>query len=438
MKMGVSVNNRFGLMGLLGSLKKIPLWGRIIIGLLIGTVVGLTAPDLATSLAPLGTAFMKAIKMIVIPLIFSTVTLGIYKMGTNMKELGKLSLIAFIWFYVATGIAMIIGIALNEVFHPAAGLVLESNAAVSKDIAKTMDWSKFLLDIIPDNIVSAMADQKIIPTLFFAICFGMSIARTGESGKRIADLLESVMEAMFKLTQGILATAPICVASIIAWVVASQGLKLLLAMGKLLAVLYLGLVILALIFCCILYFIGINPFKTIKKIAEPLLLGFTTNSSEVTLPVHMKVLEESGMPSKVVSLVVPLGYSFNLDGAALYQALATCFIAEAYGLDLNFSTLLTILITALIANKGTANVPGASLVVLSVLLTSLGLPVEGIAIIAGIDYIAGMGRTTINVFGNTVAAHALCKWGQNHQASVEKIVENLDVRVDTKVDNSRE
>lgn len=403
--------------GATGFLKSTPLWVQIFIGLIIGIVLGFTAPGLAKTLSPVGTAFMKAIKMIVIPLVFSAVTLGIYKMGTNMKELGKLSLIAFTWFYAATGIAMVIGIALNEIFHPAAGLALQATGSVPKDIAKTVDWAKFFLDIIPDNVLAAMAGQKIIPTLFFSVCFGLSLARAGEVGKPVVSLLEGIMNAMFKLTQGILATAPVAVAAIIAWVLASQGTKLLIAMAKLVGVLYLGLLILALIFCAILLFMGIKPIDTLRKVAEPLLLAFTTNSSEVTLPVHMKILEENGMPNKIVSLVIPLGYSFNLDGAALYQALATCFIAEAYGVHLTLPALVTILVTALIANKGTANVPGASLVVLAVLLTSLGLPVDGIAIIAGVDYFGGMGRTTINVFGNTVAALALCKWGTDKSST---------------------
>jgi len=405
--------------GTTGFLKSTPLWVQILIGLTIGIAVGFFAPGLAKSLAPVGTAFMKAIKMIVIPLVFSAVTLGIYKMGTNMKELGKLSAIAFVWFYAATGIAMVIGIALNQVFHPAAGLVMEVTGSVPANISTAVDWGKFFLDIIPDNVVAAMAGQKIIPTLFFAICFGMSLAHIGEPGKKIAELLDALMQAMFKLTQGILATAPIAVAAIIAWVLASQGTKLLIAMAKLVGVLYIGLLILAAIFCVILFLMGFKPIETLRKIAEPLLLAFTTNSSEVTLPVHMKILEENGMPNKVVSLVIPLGYSFNLDGAALYQALATCFIAEAYGVQLTLPALITILVTALVANKGTANVPGASLVVLAVLLTSLGLPVDGIAIIAGVDYFGGMGRTTINVFGNTVAALVLCKWGIKETTTFE-------------------
>ena len=219
------------------------------------------------------------------------------------------------------------------------------------------------------------------------------------------------MSAIFKLTQGIVATAPFFVAAILAWVISSQGYTLLLAMAKLIGVMYIGLFTIAGLFLNIVKLLGFRPIWTLKKIMEPLLLAFSTASSEVTLPVHMKILKSTGIPNKVVSFVLPLGYSFNLDGAALGQAMYTCFLAEAYGLHLTLPTLLTILITALIANKGTANVPEASLVVMAVLLTSLGLPVEAIAIIAGIDRFGDMGRTTINVFGNTVACLLLYKFG---------------------------
>lgn len=404
--------------------KKMPLYVKILIGLIVGLLLGYFLPQYAKHLQPIGNAFLKAIKMVVIPLVFSAVTLGIYKMGKNAAELGKLAGIAFLWFYVATGIAMLVGIGLNFVFHPGVGLALEATGSVPKNLATTLDWGKFFLDIIPDNIVAAMAGQKVLPTLFFAICFGLALARIGEKSEPMAKFLDALLEAMFKLTQGILSTAPFAVCSIIAYILASKGVDLLLAMAKLVGVVYIGLFIMAIIFCIVLLILGVNPIKTIKKIAEPLLLAFSTNSSEVTLPIHMAILEKNGMPNKVVSLIIPLGYSFNLDGAALYQALATCFIAEAYGMHLDFSTLATILITALIANKGTANVPGASLVVLVVLFTQIGLPIDGIAIIAGVDYFSGMGRTTINVFGNTVAAIALCKF--SHTGAEEFSFETND------------
>jgi dicarboxylate/amino acid:cation (Na+ or H+) symporter, DAACS family len=394
-----------------GKKSKFPLWMQILTGLVFGIALGFAWPAVGSQLQPLGTAFIKAIKMIVMPLVFSSVTLGIYKMGSDLKQLGRLGAIAFGWFYLATGLAVALGIGLNAVFHPAAGVELVATGKLPQNLATSIDWVKFFLDIIPDNVVRAISEQKIIPTLFFAICFGLCLAAIKEKGKPVVAILDGIMEAMFVLTKGIVATAPFAVAGIMAWVIATQGTKVLFAMAKLVGTLYVGLFIVMLVFWIILWMIKVNPFATTKKIMEPLLLAFTTCSAEVTLPVHMQILEKAGIPRKVVSFVIPLGYSFNLDGAALYQSLAVCFLAEAYGLTLDLPAILTILVTTLIANKGTANVPSASLVVLAVILTSLGLPVEAIAIIAGVDRFMDMGRTTVNVFGNTIAVILVNKWG---------------------------
>ncbi|MGI6091822.1 MAG: dicarboxylate/amino acid:cation symporter [Negativicutes bacterium] len=390
---------------------KFPLWLQILVGLVIGCLIGWLWPNFGASLQPIGTAFIKAIKMIVIPLVFSAVTLGIYKMGTDIKQLGRLGLLAFTWFYIATGISIALGICLNFIFHPGAGVALQATGSLPQNLATSINWSKFFLDIIPDNAISAAANQKIIPILFFSITFGLSLASAGEKGRPVVNVLEGIMEAMFKLTKGVVATAPLAVAGIMAWVLATQGGKVLYAMAKLIGTFYIGLLVIVLIFWVLVYFLGHHPFATTKKVMEPLLLGFTTCSSEVTLPVHMQILEKTGIPNKVVSFVIPLGYSFNLDGAALYQSLAVCFLAEAYGIPLDTASILTILVTTLIANKGTANVPSASLVVLAVILTSIGLPVEAIAILAGVDRFMDMGRTMINVFGNTIAALLLHKYG---------------------------
>ena len=394
-----------------GFLKKTPLWVQIFVGLVLGAAVGLLFPDFAKALQPIGNAFIKAIKMIVIPLVFAAVTLGIYTMGSNLKELGRLGAIAFVWFYIATAIAIALGITLNEIFHPAAGIQLEKTGDIPKNLATSINWVNFFLDIIPANVVDAMQNQKIIPTLFFAVCFGLALSKAGEMGTKVVKILEGILGAMFKLTQGIVNTAPLAVFALIGWVVAAQGHTLLIAMAKLIGVMYIGLGCMAVVFLVVVKLLGFSPFDIMKKVMEPLLLAFSTASSEVTLPVHMRILESTGIPNKVVAFVLPLGYSFNLDGAAFGQAMYTCFLAEAYGIQLTLPAMLTILLTALVANKGTANVPGASLVVMAVLLTSLGLPVEAIAIIAGIDRFGDMGRTTINVFGNTVAALALWKWG---------------------------
>lgn len=403
--------------------KQFPLWGQIFIGLLIGCAIGMFWPEFGSKLQPIGTAFIKAIKMIVMPLVFSAVTLGIYKMGSDLKSLGKLGGFAFLWFYLATGFSIMLGIILAVVFQPGAGvdLAVAQNVTLPTHLGQSIDWVKFFLDIIPDNIVAAIAGQKIIPTLFFAICFGLCLAKIGDKAKPITNVLDGIMGAMFKLTQGIVATAPLAVAGIMAWVFATQGVKVLLAMAKLVCLMYLGLLIISLVFLVIVKLLGESPIGTLKKVMEPLLLAFTTCSSEVTLPVHMEILERAGIPNRVVSFVIPLGYSFNLDGAALYQSLCVCFLAQAYGLPLDVSSIVTILITTLIANKGTANVPSASLVVLAVIMGSLGLPLEAMGILVAIDRFMDMGRTTINVFGNTVAALLLHRVGGKH---LEDAVDN--------------
>lgn len=396
--------------------KGIPLWGKILIGLVIGCIIGFLWPSMGSKLQPIGTAFIKAIKMVVMPLIFSAVTLGIYKMGSDLKQLGKLGIYAFLWFYMATGAAMLIGISLSLIFQPGAGvdLSLAHGMTMPTHVGANMDWAKFFLDIIPDNIVMAIAQQKIIPTLFFAICFGICLSQIKEKAKPITDVLDGVLNAMFRLTHGIIATSPYAVAGIMAWVFSTQGLHMLLALAKLVAVMYLGLFCIMIVFGIIVALLGENPFYVLRKVLEPFLLAFTTASSEVTLPVHMEILERTGIPNRVVSFVLPLGYSFNLDGAALGQSLYICFLAQAYGLPLDISSILTILVTTLIANKGTANVPSASIVVISVVLGSLGLPLEGIAILMAVDRFMDMGRTAINVLGNTVACLLLYRIAGGH------------------------
>ncbi len=394
-----------------GLFKHFPLWIQIIIGLIVGCIIGILWPVFGSCLQPIGTAFIKAIKMVVIPLVFTSVTLGIYKMSSDFKTLGRLSLLAFGWFYFATGMSIILGITLNAIFHPGAGIALQATGSIPADISTSINWGKFFLDIIPDNVIMAASQQKILPTLFFAVGFGIALGKAGEVTKPVVKVLEGIMSAMFKLTQGIVAFSPLAVAGIMAWVLATQGSKVLLAMAKLVGTFYIGMAVIVVIFWIIVYLLGQNPFATTKKVAEPILLAFTTCSSEVTLPVHMQILERTGIPNKVVSFVLPLGYSFNTDGSAFYQSLTVCFLAEAYGINLDISSILTILLTTLIANKGTANVTAASLVILAVILTSIGLPVEAIAIVAGVDRFIDMGRTCINVFGNTTAALLLHKYG---------------------------
>jgi DAACS family dicarboxylate/amino acid:cation (Na+ or H+) symporter len=251
----------------------------------------------------------------------------------------------------------------------------------------------------------------LLPTLVFAVLFGVALAGIGPTARPVVELFEAVMAAMFRLTQWIIALSPLAIFAIMAFLFATQGLAAVLGLAKLIGLMYVGLAIELVIFWLILTGLGDRPFEVLKRILEPLLLAFTTRSSEVTLPVHMKILEEMGIPNKIVSVVLPLGYSFNQDGSILYQALAVCFMAEAYNVALGWPELATILLTVLIASKGGANIPSGSLVILATVLTAIGLPVEAIALVAGVDAFMDMGRTAVNVLGNTVATKLVTRFG---------------------------
>ena len=384
---------------------------QMLIGLMLGLLVGMEWPGLGRHLQPIGTAFIEAIQMIVIPLIFSAVTLGVYRMGENARVLGRVAVIAFVWFYLASFFAIVVALTVNGIFHPGAGANVVATGKIPPNLALSVDWTKFLLDLIPTNIIAAMAAQHVLPTLVFAVLFGLGLARIGETGRPIVGLLEAVLATMFRVVSWIIALAPLAVFALMAWLFSTLGIATIGALAKLIGLMYLGLVIMVLVFWVVLALLGENPIAITRQVIEPVILGFTTRSSEVTLPVLMEKLEAIGVPNKVVSLVLPLGYSFNLDGSTLYITLATTFLAEAYHLHLSWSSELTIIATAMIASKGIANVPSGGLVALATVLTAVGLPVEAIAIIAGVDAFMDMGRTAVNVFGNSVAVKLVQKLG---------------------------
>jgi DAACS family dicarboxylate/amino acid:cation (Na+ or H+) symporter len=395
---------------------KVPLWQQTVIGLILGGLIGIYFPDIGKSLAPVGTAFIKAIKMIIVPLVFSAVVLGIYHMATDMKKLGKMAFVTFAWFYFATAVVCSIGIIISEIFHPGLGVTIGKTGNIPENLAQSIDWVKFFLDLIPDNVVNAAARGNMLPFLFFCVVFGISLGSMGDKAKPVLDILDTTFTAVLKIVNGILRITPIAVCGIMAWVFASQGKEMILALSKLILTLYLGLFIVVILFTILVFLLGYNPIKIFRRIMEALLIGFATCSCEPTLPVLFAEFEKMGIPKKIPTFALPLGYTFNLDGSALYQSLAICFIADVYGMNLTISSLLTILLTTLIANKGTANVPSASLVVMSVILTAIGLPVEAIAILAGVDRLMDMGRTMVNVFGNTLVVLLLNHLFGNKQA----------------------
>jgi len=385
---------------------------QMLVGLVLGLIVGVEWPGFGKTLQPLGTAFIQAIQMIVIPLIFTAVTLGVWRMGQNARQLGRVAIIAFVWFYVASLFAILVAMGLNGLFHPGVGANVVPTGAVPPNLALKVDWVRYILDLIPSNVLAAMAAQRVLPTLVFAVLFGLGLGRIGEATARpIVALFEAVMATMFRITGWIVAVAPLAIFAIMSWLFATQGLGTITALAKLIGLMYVGLIVMVLCFWVVLALMGQNPLTISRDVLEPVLLGFTTRSSEVTLPVHIEALERMGVPNKVVSIVLPLGYSFNLDGSTLYITLAVTFLAEAYHLELTWASELTIIVTAMIASKGIANVPSGGLVALASVLTAIGLPVEAIAIVAGVDAFMDMGRTAVNVFGNTVAVKLVQQLG---------------------------
>jgi DAACS family dicarboxylate/amino acid:cation (Na+ or H+) symporter len=370
----------------------------------LGLIAGFAWPTLGTHLNLLGTVFIECIKMVVIPLIFSSVTLGMWKLGTDKSRSGRVLAAVFAWFFIASLVAIAIALSLNALFRPGLGANLFASQGSPTLIEPLVDWQKILIDLIPGNIVAAMAAQRVLPTLLFAIILGLALAKTGDKAQYAIKLLESVMEAMFVMTRWIVSLAPVAVFGIMAWLAASQGTQALLALAKLIAVLYIGFFLLWCFFWAVLWHQKLHPLRVTRDVSAPVLLGFTTRSSQVTLPLLMETLCGVGVPRRLVSVILPLGYSFNLDGAALYQALTAAFLVDAYGMNLNGATILTIVATTLIASKGLANVPSASLISLATVTHAIGLPPEALAVIAGADVFMDMGRTATNVFGNAVAA----------------------------------
>ena len=382
----------------------LPLPIQMLLGLIVGSAIGLLWPDVGKELLPLGQAFIKALRMLIVPLVFASIVLGIYSMGREIKVLGRVITIAFVWFYLATGLCVVMGLVLNAIFHPGIGADLNiPGGKVPANAGLSVNWVQFFLDLIHVNVVAAMAEQKILPMLFFGILFGAALATIGDAARPVVAVLQGVQLAAMKMVRWVIAVAPIAIAGLAAWLISTQGTASLFALAKLVGTLYVGLVAVIFLMCLVLLAIGEHPIEVIRKIAEPLLLAFTTRSSETTLPIHMEILERMGVPNKLVSTIIPLGYSFNQDGTSLYVSLAVAFIIEAHGIHLDVPAMLTIIVAGLVTTKGMGNVGGGGLIAVTTVIVAMGLPVEAIAIIAGIDVFMDMGRTTVNVMGNTVA-----------------------------------
>ena len=386
---------------------------QIFIGLLIGIVVGYVWPGFGVAVKPLADAFLRMIKMIIAPLLFSTLVVGIAGTG-DLKAMGRIGLKALVYFEAATTIALGLGLALVNIFKPGAGLTLPVGTSAATVAAMSQNqqhgWDIFL-HLFPTSIVDAMARGDILQVAVFATFFGVALAAVGSRGQPVLHLLESTAHVMFRFTGYVMAFAPIGVFAAIASTVGGNGLGILLTLGKLVALMYLGLALFVLIVIAgVSRLIRIPFFTFLAAIREPFLIAFTTASSEAALPKALEVMEQFGVPNNIAAFVLPTGYSFNLDGSTLYLSLTSLFVAQLAGIHLTIGQQIVMMLTLMLTSKGVAGVPRGALVVLAATLPQFGLPLEGAAILLGIDQIMDMGRTAVNVMGNCVATAVVARW----------------------------
>ncbi|NWD79125.1 dicarboxylate/amino acid:cation symporter [Pseudomonas reactans] len=404
-------------------MKKNKLPRRIAVGIALGVLVGWAchhyagseqaAKELAGYFSMVTDIFLRMIKMIIAPLVFATLVGGIASMGSS-RSVGRIGMRAMLWFVTASLVSLMLGMALVNLFQPGAGLnmqvVQHATAAVP---VNTGDFSlkTFISHVFPRSIAEAMANNEILQIVVFSLFFGFALAGVKRAGyTRISDTVDELAKVMFKITDYVMAFAPIGVFAAIASAITTNGMGLLADYAKLIAEFYLGIALLwVLLFAAGYLFLGRSVFTLGKLIREPILLAFSTASSESAYPKTMEALEKFGAPKRVSSFVLPLGYSFNLDGSMMYQAFAIMFIAQAYNIDLSFTQQLLILLTLMITSKGMAGVARASVVVVAATLPMFNLPEAGLLLIIGIDQFLDMARTATNVVGNSIATAVVAK-----------------------------
>ncbi|EEG76813.1 dicarboxylate/amino acid:cation symporter [Dethiobacter alkaliphilus] len=392
-------------------LRKLGLLERILIGFVLGIVAGAVFGEAIGGIKFLGDILLRLLQMLVIPLVFTTLSVGVAKIG-GMK-MGRIFGKTLFFYYITGIFALTIGLILANIFGVGIGMELGELGQV--EVVTPPPFTETVLNIIPTNIVNAMANATMLQVVFFAIVFGISMGWAAEASAAVKATLESAAEVMFKMVYMVLAYAPIGVFALMAWTVGNFGLGVLAPFASLILVVYLGCIIHVFVVHTIFLwlFCKINPLRFIGKIKEAILFAFTTTSSAGTLPVSFKVANEVGISKSVSGFVLPIGATINMDGTALYQTAAAIFIANAFGIELTIGQMILIAVTAVLASIGTAGVPGAGLIMLMTVLGSVGLPVEGIALIAGIDRILDMARTAVNVIDDlTATAMVACTEGE--------------------------
>jgi proton glutamate symport protein len=381
----------------------------LVLGVIAGAIVDKTHPEYAIYFRPFSQLFLRLIKMVIAPLIFATLVAGIAGAG-HFKVVGRMGLRALIYFEVVTTLALVIGLVAVNVTKPGIGVNLPMGQQ-SEITGKAQTWDQILLHVVPESVMDAMARGDVLQIVVFSVFFGIALGMIGEKGRPVIAWCEALAETMFRFTNIVMHYAPIGVGAAIAYTVGHGGLGVLYNLAWLVATLYCALAVLILgVFLPIALIFKVPIRKFIRAVKEPAVIAFSTTSSEAALPRAMEVLERLGVPRRIVSFVLPLGYSFNLDGTTLYLSLASVFVAQAAGVQLSIGHQITMLLTLMLTSKGVAGVPRASLVILAGTLASYGLPLEGVTLILGVDELMDMARTMTNVIGNCLATVVIAKW----------------------------
>ena len=422
---------------------KLSLAWQILIGLVLGIAIGALLNHfcaekawwISNVLQPAGDIFIRLIKMIVIPIVISSLVVGIAGVG-DAKKLGRIGLKTIIYFEIVTTIAILVGLVLANVFQPGAGIDMSTlgtvdiskYAATAAEVTHEHAFIETILNLIPSNIFAAMARGEMLPIIFFSVLFGLGLSSlNAELRDPLVKTFQGVSESMFKVTHMIMNYAPIGVFALIAVTVANFGFASLVPLAKLVVLVYAAILFFAFaVLGLIAKLFGFSVLKLMRIFKDELVLAYSTASSETVLPRVIEKMEAYGCPKAICSFVVPTGYSFNLDGSTLYQSIAAIFIAQLYGIDLSISQQLLLVLTLMVTSKGIAGVPGVSFVVLLATLGSVGIPLEGLAFIAGVDRVMDMARTALNVIGNALAVLVISRWeGMYDQAKGERYWNSL-------------